>query len=590
MNNVYDSIIQEVDSFGCRYYDDKRQKALCQGIDNARKEKNKQKENEMFYELALLNNTLGGQITKDGIKQISDKWNWAYNNLGEPLKNFPFSEWAEEAIPYYKERIKTSKNTLNKAWYNYVLWTLTKGQKDSYKYALEASKQFFLATNNYLKNKGYVEYYQTFPFCFKISLKIAIKLNNKNLVVDIIEHLVKCSNRQLVEKEIRWSLELYEILVDFSDKLPNKDVKRIIKPEISKIEKIVDDYIQNKDYHLARSFIELLLKLSKLNYLDLDNKNYLALKAETYILEAESRKEAPLVQSSFYQDALKEYTKLGDSRKVEELKEKIKKTESKIEWKCVSTKIEIPFYLAEHIINKLCLMTHNEMIDYITTCDWEFIPNFSSAIKLTYDLNRKHPLLGLLQTKISSKNLPLKTKKPEKNLFEYKVKRNFFMEVKMKEKSIERIFNEFKDTQLKEENLLRTFSESKNLTNNTKQIMQKALEYHFKADYLSSIHLFIPQIETTIRRILQNKGFSTVSIKDIKDVELRERILGGLLDSKDIATVLGINFVEYLKTKLTDEEFDNHRNTLCHGEMDIKEFNKTLSMSLIYIFLKLSRV
>lgn len=590
MVSEYDNIIKSIDFIGCDYYSHERQKLLCKGIDIARKENNKEKEKEMFYEFALLNNTLGGQVTKEGVKQISDKWKWAYDNLGEPLKNSHFCEWELKAIPYYLKRIKESKNNLNKAWYNYIIWTLSKGKPDSYKYALQSSELFLLATNDYLTDKKYCKYYNTFPFCFRIALKIAVKFKRQKLVVKIVEHLIKCANQEVSEKEIRWSLELYEILAEYSKNLTNADCKKYIKPELPKIEKIVHDYIKGNNFHLGRSFLSVLIIFVRQLSLNSETKRLSELNAETYILEAKSRKGEALVEMTFYQQALKEYANLGDAAKVKFLKEKIRESGERIQWKTASTKINIPSVEVDCFIAKICHFTPEEMADFIGRKDREFIPNVTNAMKFALELRKEHPLLSLFSTEIVADGLPLKHKNVGGSLFKYEVKKQFLLEAKMREIALGKIFEEFKDYQLSKENLVKNFEASENIPPETQKILVKALEYHFKEDFVGSIHLFIPQIESTIRHILKKKGHNVVSIKDVNDVELRERILGGLLNSDNAIKVFSTDFIMYLKTKLTDEEFDNYRNRMCHGQMEVKEFNKGLSISLVYIFLKLSKI
>lgn len=585
----YDELIKQLDEEPPLYYDHNRQRLLVKGIDMAREGKNKNAENMFFNEFGIVNNSLGGEVTDDGIKKISDKWKWALENFGKPLKNLPFCEWSDKSISYFEKRADETQNNLNKAFYLYIIWTFKKGEKDAYKILLESGISFLKATKDYRKDKLYKKYGCPLDFCLKFAFKIFLKFNKHNLIEKLLVEALDIAHQEIDEKEQRWSLKIYRALLDYLESLRGGDIKKYFKKELDTIDDIIDEYMKNKNYHLAQGFMDVGKAFSGLMGLNERSKKYSELKAESYLLEADLRPEA-IVKCHFYESALKEYSALNDSEKIKELKEKIKNNSKDIKWKKIQTEVKIDTIHIDLFVAGMAHMGPKEMMNYIVSADRELLPNLTNSIKTAFNIKRKSPIKSLFTHSLHSGNLPLTKKDPNKNLFQYQVKTQFSLEAQMKELIINKVFEEFKDFQLNLTNLKSEIEKSDNLSDNSKTIICSALEKNFDGDYISSIHLFIPQIETTIRKILNKKGESSVSIKDIKNIELRERILGGLLDSDNVAKILGTDFVEYLKTKLTDEEFSNYRNKLCHGQMNVKEFNKELSICLIYIFLKLSKI
>jgi len=69
---------------------------------------------------------------------------------------------------------------------------------------------------------------------------------------------------------------------------------------------------------------------------------------------------------------------------------------------------------------------------------------------------------------------------------------------------------------------------------------------------------------------------------------LREQQLRGLLENEKTVKILGKDFVEYLKIRLTDTDMENLRNLICHGLARMKDFNESNSLLSIFIILKLS--
>jgi hypothetical protein len=58
------------------------------------------------------------------------------------------------------------------------------------------------------------------------------------------------------------------------------------------------------------------------------------------------------------------------------------------------------------------------------------------------------------------------------------------------------------------------------------KLIAQGIERHFEGDYISSIHVLIPQVEVTLRYLLNKKGINTLKTKG--DVKM-DNELGGLL-------------------------------------------------------------
>ncbi len=110
-------------------------------------------------------------------------------------------------------------------------------------------------------------------------------------------------------------------------------------------------------------------------------------------------------------------------------------------------------------------------------------------------------------------------------------------------------------------------------------IFTKGLFAGYKGDYLIALSLLIPQLENSIRMILNLHGELTSGLDD-SGLQM-EFQLGKLLSLPKIIDILGEDLVFNLKGLLTETMESNYRNRFAHGLMDFEDFS---SYSAIYIW------
>lgn len=91
----------------------------------------------------------------------------------------------------------------------------------------------------------------------------------------------------------------------------------------------------------------------------------------------------------------------------------------------------------------------------------------------------------------------------------------------------------------------------------------KGLYFGFEKDYISALHLLIPQVENLVRALMKSKKIKTTTL-DTEGVET-ENGLSTLLDNDRIGEVIEENLLFELKTLLTDSRGLNLRNEVAHG-------------------------
>ncbi|AKL93087.1 DUF4209 domain-containing protein [Staphylococcus capitis] len=108
-----------------------------------------------------------------------------------------------------------------------------------------------------------------------------------------------------------------------------------------------------------------------------------------------------------------------------------------------------------------------------------------------------------------------------------------------------------------------------------------------EGDYMSAIHILVPQFESTIRRMFSNAGYSTTSIK--KGNSQQEITFNEFLLRDDIKLALGDDVHKLIKFVMVEQSGLNLRNDIAHGLIEFSNINYEICILIIYLFLVLTR-
>ncbi|MCS7115395.1 MAG: DUF4209 domain-containing protein [Nitrososphaerota archaeon] len=123
-----------------------------------------------------------------------------------------------------------------------------------------------------------------------------------------------------------------------------------------------------------------------------------------------------------------------------------------------------------------------------------------------------------------------------------------------------------------------------NLSKNSFELILHGAKHHFQGDYVASVSILTPLIESILFDYLRAVG-ADVSSYESKIIEQRE--LGGLLNLREVKDNFGENFQCFLKLLLVEADSINFRNRFAHGNVAIEEFNESTSSVTLFIILKI---
>ena len=115
-----------------------------------------------------------------------------------------------------------------------------------------------------------------------------------------------------------------------------------------------------------------------------------------------------------------------------------------------------------------------------------------------------------------------------------------------------------------------------------------ATHAYLQNDFIVAIHLYVPQIEATIRNLVELTGGVVLKQRDGGGFHLRT--LDELLRTEQVRSVLGEDVALYFRVMLTDQRGWNIRNVVCHGTFPHQNASRVVADRLLHILLVLAQL
>jgi hypothetical protein len=496
---------------------------------------------------------------------------------------FPDVEsFSEEQIDYYKRRADETKNPIHKARYSDIIWEL----KKNHIFARKAIDAYLQCVPVFYDNDWQIEMADSLGR----AAQIALSLNDKNEVNKVKEELFRWIKILADNVKYRFCLELIDAILEMKKFVDHEELKIIVEIASSGTR----FYQEIKDgYHLQRSFLEELVKLMLILKDPEKALEYRKEIAESFVKEGDWKlKNYPsgnLVAAFFYEEAAKSYTDLGFTEKVNELKKKIKiqtREAVETEFKEIRTTVTVPKKPIIDYIKKLTSLTLREALTKIVNEPF-FVPNLS-RIKLEVEEQKKKSPLSFIIPQVSIRDdNPVLKSQTEEELFEEHIVQRVAIDYKIKNGIFGDIIAELRNEKnLDHISLLNFLSFSSVYEKDSLDMIGTGLERYFSEDFPSALHLLMPQLERTLRNILERLGVATTILRGNV---IEEKTLGRILKEPKLEEFLGEDISCYLRTFLIDKRGDNLRNDIAHGLITKEKCTRNMANTLLFIFLLLTK-
>ena len=457
-------------------------------------------------------------------------------------------------IDFFKKRLNKSKTPLLIAHYSFACFILEHGTH---------MKNVFTSTLQYsdyqLRHESKFHFLNAYQL-----LVMAFNLNNLyNIEEEKTLNQVVLNSIEVLKSEPKYLIEPLEIIAKLSI-IHDDKLDELIKFGIS-------NYNNIRYVDVQERFLKSILLLC-----DINKEKYGQTKTDIYTIIAELYENEAIGKESIVaimelEKAKKYHDKLNHNEKIKEINQKIINHTKSIKYKEFPIPLTIPKISIEG-------KTNTEKIQFIANYPF-LIPNLQKLKNDVEESKKANPIQEMFNTTFFEKEKPIYEKSEisqsliRKSIFHIaSAEKSFSLAVQQCEKLNQITSQDYFD-----------FIKSFGFYDSTSlKIIETALERHFVEDYISSIHTLIPQIESTLRKILEEKGkMLTKPEEKIKMILLKEIIdkCVGIFDE---------NVIHYLKIKFGDDEGMNQRNIISHAfSLGIDDFNHSFSFSLIYTIMRL---
>ena len=219
-----------------------------------------------------------------------------------------------------------------------------------------------------------------------------------------------------------------------------------------------------------------------------------------------------------------------------------------------------------------------------------FTPDRDRVEKQVKKLAEIAPLIALFPTSIiDSEGRPVANVGSVENDLEGRIvmqmSQNLSLEGLFLRQAIEKAFKKHVPTV---DQILEYLFRSPLFLSHRKAVIAKGVEAYLDSDWMTAVHLLIPQIEEALRQLLalSNRPVFTAG----RHGGLHLRSLDDILADPAIVQAFTERKTVYMRVLLTDPRGWNLRNTLCHGILEPDGIGSACADRILHIFLLLALV
>jgi len=551
------------------------------GIKRAKEIGEKEIERDLIWEERLFAFTVKTEFGDDARKGRFHPFLSGTNEDGTPF-NFPdIKDFDEKAIDYFKRRTSETQNPVLKSRYSDFVWELTKDPI----YGKNASECYLELADYYYEKTWFVKLHDAFN---RVIYFMNIKVVDQKVREIIKRKLFFFLEKMITDDQHRFCLELLESFTFFNkDEILIKDTSSAIK-----ICEACINYFKSSSHHLERRFLLVLEKIYRIN------KDYEAAKkskinrAESLIGEAREKEQDKnfLISSRLYEESLEIFRQLGEKDKINFIKDKLREINKKtvkgfkkIKVSKTITREQIKKY-TDIILNSESIEESLKRLAYFN----DLVPDYSKLVKQTEKMKENNPMQFLASQRTFDENGHIVGS--DDDPFQNILIRNSIVYIQISSILIDEIFVRLKkEKNFKQEDLFLFLKNWGLISDNNLKIIEKGVNKYFIEDYISSIHILVPQLEEVIRNMLRRGGIQTTSLKNEKTIITQEKSLNDLLLNEEVKKIFGESLDWYMRIILTERMGLNLRNEVAHGLIKYEQCSFNNLNKIIHIFILLTR-
>lgn len=471
-----------------------------------------------------------------------------------------------------------------------VCWDLAP-KKDPATARIAISKYRECADNYWRAGQGL-----EFGDAIKRAVQLAATLGDASQLSEITADVVARFDELDGRKEYRYCLDLADALEKATKVPPGEDAQKRVLEVLDhgasyyreSHPKKEDSFgpVHGPNEHFIRSFAERSLALAKAwKRKDVTAEATKLAQAQSYEREAEMAANE-LARLVFLQDAEKLYGELGRTADQDRLRVAMgqagKRAES--EFKEARAEVQIPHAEIKAYIEPLIGGSLAESLANLSSAS-HFIPSLDSSKKSATEGQKQFPLQAIIPKLVLKDGHIVGGADTEAESLDLAVVRDFVLGINIggvfRSHLIEKLIRE---QGLSTEGLLEHFRKWGHCKGKHIEFLGIGFAHYFKGDYVSAIHVLVPQFEDLLRSFLEAAG------QPISDPQRGKFfILDSLLNNRVFVKAAGDDLITWYRLSLSDPSGMNLRNDVAHGLSSPETMTKEIAELVIHLILSLTR-
>lgn len=303
--------------------------------------------------------------------------------------------------------------------------------------------------------------------------------------------------------------------------------------------------------------------------------------------EAESQSEF-LGASIYYKEALQMAQKLGQSDKIKMLKAKVTEVSKKIDFKHLEVEQQVPTEILNQFVDSV-VKPEDDLPLILKRVGHH--PHLCPKIKYVQEQAKK-------TMPVTFNIVSLVTYSPDGHVLDggsdpilaWNAKMYGMNQGIISTLYLLRLYEAMREKKgLNSENLFSYIERQRTFPARSLPLIKVGIEKYFEGDYISALHILVPQFESTFLSLSEKLGIDIIALNRGVDVSTRTKVLSeNHLSSHDFKKIWGEDFCEQIKYTLFDPLGEKLRHKIAHGEIDPKECNQTNTELILYFFLVLA--
>jgi len=484
----------------------------------------------------------------------------------------------EEMLNYWEDRAEQTNNLIMKARYSGLVYDLTQkilGKKPNYKTVVTYVKTLILVCDKDLCER-HIETIKKITRAYKV----ACSRKDKSLIESCIDTAIRLEDRIPKESEASLLGFCFDLFVLGKEKLLKEEQKEKLVSDLET--RFVNVSTNNYSFQICKSAGIPLAEYYRTQKRLEDVKRIVTIIERSFELSCQGQDAS--FQSFHYKDLYKLYIKFNLTDEAENISKKIVEVGSGVieNMQLFTQSMEIPEKSLDQYIFTTIEGGFDKALSRITH---QFIPK-KDEIKQQVQKNDHDPFTTTSSiTLYDHRGIPT-AKMIDSTDFEVSqlcknmgnnswILRHLFIKVT-------------EEYNAKAEDYLAFFYSSPLFDKSKKSIVEKGIFAFLTEDYITAIHLFVPQVEAAIRKLVELRG--GLIVIENKNDGFQSRTLDTLLRDDIVKDYFGDDIAFYLKILLTDQRGWNIRNKVCHGISPIEEFNDSIADRIMHAMLCLAIV